>query len=184
MRKDIHLDKAKYEAVQTYLKTAFEHMLAAGRSVRDFTEFARGKFGDSFQPYLDNFLADVGEGRVKVEGMTKAAKTALLGTEVSPQGREERIRVAAFVRAEQRGFSDGSPEQDWLAAEHEIDEQLAAEAGLFTKGHKVLASATAIIEKELGSIKEAIATWLEGAGDLKEAAKKKATKKEPREMAT
>ncbi len=40
---------------------------------------------------------------------------------------EERIRMireAAWLRAERRGFVGGSPEQDWLEAEQEIDTML------------------------------------------------------------
>ena len=35
--------------------------------------------------------------------------------------REERIRVAAYLLAEQRGFTPGHELEDWLAAETEID---------------------------------------------------------------
>lgn len=39
--------------------------------------------------------------------------------------RHEMIRVAAYFRAERRGFANGSPEDDWFAAEAEIDAFLA-----------------------------------------------------------
>jgi hypothetical protein len=35
--------------------------------------------------------------------------------------REERIRVAAYFKAERRGFEPGHELDDWLAAEREID---------------------------------------------------------------
>jgi hypothetical protein len=35
--------------------------------------------------------------------------------------REEQISVAAYFRAEKRGFTGGDPTEDWLAAEAEID---------------------------------------------------------------
>lgn len=35
--------------------------------------------------------------------------------------REEMISVAAYFRAEHRGFGGGDPVEDWLAAEAEID---------------------------------------------------------------
>lgn len=35
--------------------------------------------------------------------------------------RQERIAVAAYFRAERRGFANGDPVEDWLAAEAEID---------------------------------------------------------------
>jgi len=184
MSKDTKSDKARYQVVETYLKSAFEHMLAAGRSAREFNEFTLEKFGEQFRPYLRKFLADVGEGRVKVKGMTKAAKASLLGAHVTPQERIELIRIAAYVRAERRGFFGGSPEQDWLEAEREIDAQLSQDVGLVGKGQKALSSATALIEKEFDSIKDSIATWLEGTIPAKPGAKKKTAKKKPAAMAT
>ncbi|HEU4618283.1 MAG TPA: DUF2934 domain-containing protein [Gammaproteobacteria bacterium] len=41
--------------------------------------------------------------------------------------RRERIALAAYVRAEQRGFQGGDPVEDWLAAEAEVDGALRAE---------------------------------------------------------
>lgn len=41
---------------------------------------------------------------------------------VEPDQRIEMIRKAAYLKAEQRGFAGGSPEQDWLDAETEVDE--------------------------------------------------------------
>jgi len=38
--------------------------------------------------------------------------------------REELISVAAYFRAEHRGFEGGDPMEDWLAAEAEIDAML------------------------------------------------------------
>jgi hypothetical protein len=35
------------------------------------------------------------------------------------------IAVSAYFRAEQRGFADGSPDDDWLQAEREVDLMLA-----------------------------------------------------------
>jgi hypothetical protein len=35
------------------------------------------------------------------------------------------IAVAAYFRAERRGFAPGAAEQDWLAAEQDIDRLLA-----------------------------------------------------------
>ena len=39
----------------------------------------------------------------------------------TPEERFALIQEAAYLRAERRGFRDGSPEQDWLEAEQEID---------------------------------------------------------------
>ena len=41
--------------------------------------------------------------------------------------RHELIAVAAYFLAERRQFRDGSPEDDWLQAEAEIDRQLSRE---------------------------------------------------------
>ncbi len=38
------------------------------------------------------------------------------------ESREERIARAAYLRAEARGFYNGDPMADWLAAEREIDD--------------------------------------------------------------
>ena len=38
--------------------------------------------------------------------------------------RVEMIVIAAYHRAARQGFSEGSPEQDWLEAETEIDQSL------------------------------------------------------------
>ena len=40
------------------------------------------------------------------------------------RSRHEMIAEAAYRRAEQRGFRGGSPEQDWYAAEAEVEELL------------------------------------------------------------
>jgi hypothetical protein len=42
--------------------------------------------------------------------------------------RREMISVAAYYRAERRGFAPGGADQDWLAAETEIDRLIAAMA--------------------------------------------------------
>jgi hypothetical protein len=39
------------------------------------------------------------------------------------QERQRMIAEAAYFRAQQRGFDGGNPEEDWFAAEREIDEQ-------------------------------------------------------------
>lgn len=40
----------------------------------------------------------------------------------APHNREEWIAVAAYFRAEQRGFQEGSELSDWLDAERELSE--------------------------------------------------------------
>lgn len=44
---------------------------------------------------------------------------------VAAEERHKMIEFAAYQRAEKRGFAGGSPLQDWLEAEVEIDEMLS-----------------------------------------------------------
>jgi hypothetical protein len=53
-----------------------------------------------------------------------AAKAAKPRHGIPPEERQRLIAQAAYLRAERRGFSGGSPEQDWLLAEAEIDAML------------------------------------------------------------
>ena len=41
--------------------------------------------------------------------------------------RHSMIRVAAYLRAEKRGFRGGDPTQDWLDAEREVDAMLVTQ---------------------------------------------------------
>ncbi|HEY2401271.1 MAG TPA: DUF2934 domain-containing protein [Steroidobacteraceae bacterium] len=41
---------------------------------------------------------------------------------LSPEERHLRISIAAYRRAETRGFEPGGELEDWLAAEREVDE--------------------------------------------------------------
>ena len=57
---------------------------------------------------------------------TEAAKTGAPATKaVTPEERWRMVAEAAYLRAEQRGFSGGNPTDDWLAAEAEIDNILS-----------------------------------------------------------
>ena len=47
---------------------------------------------------------------------------------VSPEDRTQRIAVAAYHRAEQRGFTPDGELEDWLEAEKQIDADLVAES--------------------------------------------------------
>jgi hypothetical protein len=177
MNKDAQVDIRTHEAARAYLKAALQHMMAAGKSVHNFSEFTLEKFGDNFRPYLQHFLCDVHEGRVKIEGLTKMAKTAILGLHVTSQKREDLIRIAAYLRAERRGFVGGSPEEDWLVAQKEVDELLAREVGLVVKGRKVLSTAIATMEKEIHNIENVVASWLEEKQDPLSKKKKISVKK-------
>ncbi len=45
---------------------------------------------------------------------------------ISPQQRYEMVAQAAYYRAAERGFSPGNELEDWIAAEAEIEQLLAA----------------------------------------------------------
>jgi hypothetical protein len=45
------------------------------------------------------------------------------GDPVTDSTRSERIRLAAYLAAERRGFEPGYEESDWLQAEREVDAQ-------------------------------------------------------------
>lgn len=47
---------------------------------------------------------------------------------VDPQRRAALIAEAAYFRAEKRGFAPGHENEDWLAAEAEVDARLLASA--------------------------------------------------------
>jgi hypothetical protein len=171
-------DTPTYEEAKTYLKAAFEHIISAGRDVSELVEFAYEKSGDAVAPYLRRFLSDVHKGHIKIQGLTDSAKLAVLGRHVTAEQRQTMIREAAYLRAEQRGFTAGSPEEDWILAEQEVDERLLQQSGLVRKGRRALTSATSNVEQELGSIKDVVTRWLEGKGDgAKQPKTRKATKK-------
>jgi hypothetical protein len=48
---------------------------------------------------------------------------------VSAETRRAMIAEAAYLRAERRGFTSGREEEDWLAAEKEVDALLSAGQG-------------------------------------------------------
>jgi hypothetical protein len=154
-------DKANYERAKECLRVALEHMIAAGRSVREFVEFALERFGDTVLPHLKRFLAEVGQGNISIGGLTESARTAILGAHISAEERRRMVREAAYFRAEKRGFVGGSAEDDWRAAEQEVEERLAREAGLVEKGRKAVASVTSTVEKDLVDLKQTITGWLD-----------------------
>lgn len=144
-----------------YFKKALEHILDAGHSVRDFSEFALEKFGDRALPHLQHFYQEVRHGNIRIKGLKKSPREILFGLHVTPQQREEMIRLAAYVRAEERGFAGGSPDQDWMEAEREVDERLAQEAGLVASGRKAMLSMEEVMEKEYTQIRDVVSKWFE-----------------------
>ena len=149
------------DIITAYLKKVLEHVLAAGHSVREFSEFVLNKFGAACLPNLRQFLSDVSTGDIKVKGLTAAAKTAIVGHHVSAEEHDAMVREEAYYRSEQRGFAAGHEVEDWVAAEAEIDSRLAEEAGLIARGGKALALTATNIEKELKKLKGSVTTWLE-----------------------
>jgi hypothetical protein len=60
---------------------------------------------------------------------TAAAEQAQAPAAAEPAeaGREEMIAVAAYFRAERRGFAPGNDLEDWLEAERELGEAAAVQ---------------------------------------------------------
>ena len=56
----------------------------------------------------------------------ESAGAAVPRTQVSPDTRRAMIAESAFLRAERRGFAPGNEEEDWCAAEREVDALLSA----------------------------------------------------------
>lgn len=58
---------------------------------------------------------------------SKSSERQLTPGSTMPQdeaGRQQMIAIAAYYRAERRGFDGGDPVEDWLEAEQEIDSLL------------------------------------------------------------
>jgi hypothetical protein len=51
---------------------------------------------------------------------------AALASAVTPEERQQMIALAAYLRAERRGFTPGAEMSDWLEAEAEVDARLSA----------------------------------------------------------
>lgn len=162
MHEQSRLDETTYESSRLFLRAALEHLLEAGRSVRELSEFALDKFGTDFLPYLRQFLHEVGQGRVSVSGLSPDVRMALAGHSISSEERERMIREAAYLRAERRGFCGGSAEQDWIEAEHEIDLCLAQGPGMVVRGGRTLDAVVAAMQQELEASQQVVARWLDG----------------------
>nr|VFK41736.1 MAG: Protein of unknown function (DUF2934) [Candidatus Kentron sp. SD]VFK47641.1 MAG: Protein of unknown function (DUF2934) [Candidatus Kentron sp. SD]VFK80299.1 MAG: Protein of unknown function (DUF2934) [Candidatus Kentron sp. SD] len=59
--------------------------------------------------------------RRKKSGDGEWDRKMFANTAITPEERWNMIAVAAYYRAEQRGFIGGNPAEDWIAAEEEID---------------------------------------------------------------
>lgn len=57
----------------------------------------------------------------------RAKRTVASRRVVTPDMRRAMIAEAAYLRAERRGFAPGHEDEDWLAAEAEVDTLLSAD---------------------------------------------------------
>ena len=80
-------------------------------------------------PRQKRAAATPGAGLPKRKAQTRARSTAPGATNgetaLSLDERRRMIELAAYLRAERRGFAGGTPEQDWFEAEAEVDRMLA-----------------------------------------------------------
>ena len=174
------IDEATYDATKDYLKAALEQMMAVRQSVEDVAEFAATKFGDGFFPYVREFQQDIRAGRTRIQRLAESSKADIFsGTRVNPEERERMIREAAYLRAERRGFADGSPEKDWLAAEAQVDEMLASKLGVSKGGNDASAAKKPKLAK-----KKSAASKKKSAPARQKTAKSGGKKSAGREMAT
>jgi len=67
---------------------------------------------------------EIDVGAIENPAETTAGLVPLDGADSDPQHRRHLIAIAAYLRAERRQFQNGTPEEDWLQAEAEIDYQL------------------------------------------------------------
>lgn len=54
-------------------------------------------------------------------GVLRRGVASAGGARPWPEGREARIRLRAYLKAQQRGFAPGGEVDDWIEAEREID---------------------------------------------------------------
>jgi hypothetical protein len=115
-----------------------DRLLATGRSARDLVESAIDWSGHRNIPYLKELQEGVRQGRSTIASLADSAKTAVFGMQVTPEQRQQMISKRAFMRAEQRGFTGDHEQEDWQAAEREVDALLASQTGIVEKARKVL----------------------------------------------
>ena len=61
-----------------------------------------------------------------VSAPSKSGASSSIDIVLSAQQRTHYVEVAAFYIAEQRGFAPGNPDEDWKAAEAEVDRLIAS----------------------------------------------------------
>lgn len=168
-------NSTRHESAKAYLKASLEQIIAAGHSVSEFKDYVVDKFGDQIIPQLHHFLMEVRLGKIEIKGLSQSTKETVLGYHYSDAAREAMIKEAAYFIAEKHGF-DGNDKRDWALATQQIDNQIADEAGLVSKGKKALESSAAIIEEEYNDLKTVVTDWLRTRFG---AQKKKKSKKSP-----
>ncbi len=155
------VDEGTYEATQPHLKAALEYTIAMGRSVRDWGEFCLEKFGSTILPYLKRFLLDVREQRVRIDGLGDGARNALFGTALTADERERWVQERAYFRAEQRGFTGGSAEEDWIESEREVDRWIAQQMGVVGRGREAVLSLGELAHKGFDGMRDMLTHWME-----------------------
>jgi hypothetical protein len=138
MMGETRIDRAVYESVRSYLQAALDRLLATGRSARDLVESAIDWPSRGSVPYLKELQEGIEQGRSTILSLADSARTAVFGMHISPEQRQQMIRKRAFMRAEQRGFAGEHEQEDWQAAEREVDALLANQSGIVEKARKVL----------------------------------------------
>lgn len=156
-------DEMPRESIHAHLKEALEHLTAAGHSAHELMKLSVETLGHKVIPVLEELQDDVRSGKIKIENVTESAKTALFGIHVNPQQREHMIREAAYALAERRGFVDGSPLEDWLMAEQEVDKFLATQEGIIAKSRKSVESMTALTENGLFKLRDSVDRWIKSS---------------------
>ncbi len=73
-----------------------------------------------------NPSTDVTKSRRKTSAPRRNGAKSEMRLLTTPEERDRLIRVAAYHKAEARGFQGGDPTQDWLEAEAEVDAELAS----------------------------------------------------------
>jgi hypothetical protein len=100
------------------LKVLSEELDSLRKRLRDMEKDLERKLEKALERATDKLKA-------RVEGSeAELLKVRGQGGAVDTGARRRLIEHCAFLRAERRGFVGGSPEEDWLEAEMEIDQLL------------------------------------------------------------
>jgi hypothetical protein len=147
------------EAIRSYLKATLEHLLAAGHCAHELVDFSLQRFGMDIIPHLEQLQEDIRERRLEVANLAGSTRTAVFAIQVSPEQWEEMVREAAHLRADMRGFAEGNPEEDWYAAEEEIEALIERQAGLLERAERSNTSIAVTAERELAEIANIVDRW-------------------------